>query len=151
MDLADDVAYSVHDVEDAVAAGRMDLTLLDDAAERRAVVAVVVDWYLPGSSSEALEAAIGRLCGRRAGRTAVLRHPARPGGAEEPHQRAHRTVLRTTEQTLAAHGDVPLTRYAADLEVPVRTREEIAVLKGLAAHYVMRTGDRVTLRCTSAR
>ena len=36
-------------------------------------------------------------------------------------------------------------RYAASLVVPERTRLEIAVLKGIAAHYVMRTDDRVTL------
>lgn len=148
MDLADDIAYSVHDVEDAVAAGRIDLTLLDDEAERRAVVAAVVDWYLPGASPDVLEAAIGRL------RTT-------PGWPERRYSgtRLDQAALKNLtseligrfcseveEQTLAAHGDVPLTRYAADLEVPVRTREEIAVLKGLAAHYVMRTGDRVTLQ-----
>jgi dGTPase len=148
MDLADDIAYSVHDVEDAVAAGRMDLTLLDDAAERRAVVAAVVDWYLPGASPEALEAAIGRLrttpgwpdrrySGTRLDQAALKNLTSELIG---------RFCSEVEEQTLAAHGDVPLTRYAADLEVPVRTREEIAVLKGLAAHYVMRTGDRVTLQ-----
>jgi dGTPase len=49
------------------------------------------------------------------------------------------------EQTTATRDGRPLTRYAADLRVPAHTREEIAVLKGLAAHYVMRTGDRVSV------
>ena len=36
-------------------------------------------------------------------------------------------------------------RYAADLVVPAATEREIAVLKGVAAHYVMRADDRVAL------
>jgi dGTPase len=145
MDLADDIAYSVHDVEDAVAAGRMDLTLLEEAAERQAVVAVVLDWYLPGAGAGDLDAAIGRL-------------QASPGWPTSPYDgtRQAQSALKNLtseligrfcaeveQQTLARHGDGPLTRYAADLHVPRHTREEIAVLKGLAAHYVMRTGDRV--------
>ncbi|HEX2177870.1 MAG TPA: deoxyguanosinetriphosphate triphosphohydrolase [Nocardioidaceae bacterium] len=145
MDLADDIAYSVHDVEDAVAAGRMDLTVLDDAAERSAVVAAVVDWYLPDASDGALEAAITRL-------RATPAWPATPYDGTRSAQAALKNLTseligrfcsEVEDQTLAAHGGGPLTRYAADLEVPAHTREEIAVLKGLAAHYVMRTGDRV--------
>jgi dGTPase len=34
-------------------------------------------------------------------------------------------------------------RYAADLVVPETSRVEMAILKGIAAHYVMRADDRV--------
>ena len=36
-------------------------------------------------------------------------------------------------------------RYAADLVVPPQTRLAVAVLKGVAAHYVMRADDRVAV------
>jgi dGTPase len=147
MDLADDIAYSVHDVEDAVAAGRMDLTLLDDDAERQAVFAAVVDWYLPGATDEALEAAVTRL-------RSTPGWPKRPYDATRPSQAALKNLTSqligrfcaaVEEHTVATRHDPPLTRDAADLQVPAPTREEIAVLKGLAAHYVMRTSDRVSV------
>ncbi|MDQ4086147.1 MAG: deoxyguanosinetriphosphate triphosphohydrolase [Actinomycetota bacterium] len=147
MDLADDIAYSVHDVEDAVAAGRMDLTLLDDVTERQAVFAAVVDWYLPGAASHELEAAVVRL-------RETAGWPSRPYDATRAAQAALKNLTSeligrfcraVEEHTGAARRGGPLTRYDADLQVPVHTREEIAVLKGAAAHYVMRTGDRVSV------
>jgi len=51
----------------------------------------------------------------------------------------------TQEVTHASYGSGRLTRYAADLVVPAGIRAEIAVLKGVAAHYVMRRDDRVAL------
>jgi dGTPase len=42
------------------------------------------------------------------------------------------------------YGTGPLVRYDADLVVPHDTALEIAVLKGVAAHWVMRAADRVT-------
>src|SRR5207247_6015074 len=36
------------------------------------------------------------------------------------------------------YGDGPLARYAADLIVPMQTAAECALLKAVAAHYVMR-------------
>ena len=44
--------------------------------------------------------------------------------------------------TRAQHGDGRLTRYAASLVVPEETWTEIAVLKGMAAHFVMRAEGR---------
>jgi dGTPase len=41
------------------------------------------------------------------------------------------------QATHAAHGRGRLTRYRADLEVPPPIRVEVAVMKGLAALYVM--------------
>src|SRR5690606_21915358 len=42
-------------------------------------------------------------------------------------------------------GAGPFVRYSGSVVVPEQTRLEIAVLKGIAAHYVMATDDRVDL------
>ncbi len=48
------------------------------------------------------------------------------------------------EATFAA-APGPFVRYRADLVVPEQTVTEMAVLKGIAAHYVMQADDRVQL------
>jgi len=144
MDLADDVAYSVHDVEDGVVAGRIDLRRLDDPAERAAVFGVVRDWYQPDSDDEALAAALERLRALRIW----------PGAGFDGTRASLASLKRLTsgligrfcELTQAAtherFGSGPLVRHAADLVVPGEVADEIAVLKGVAAHYVMRAHDR---------
>ncbi|WP_258304936.1 hypothetical protein, partial [Escherichia coli] len=57
MDLADDVAYSVHDVEDGIVAGRVDLTAIDPAA----VWETTRGWYLPGAADDRLDQALAGL------------------------------------------------------------------------------------------
>ena len=49
MDWADDVAYSVHDVEDGLHAGLVSMKSLTDHSERAVVSAVALDHYCPAS------------------------------------------------------------------------------------------------------
>ena len=147
MDFADDVAYSVHDLEDGVVGGRIDLAVLDRPEERAATWRTVQEWYLPDATDAALEEAFAPgPCGRLLARCVVRREQACPGLAEEPHQRPDRHLLRQRPPaTRAAHGDEPLVRHRGDVVVPLETQQEIAVLKGIAAHYVMRAQDRLDL------
>jgi dGTPase len=140
MDLADDIAYSVHDVEDGIVAGRIDLTRLDEGA----VWAAVRDWYLTDADEAALEAGLARL-------RAVA---SWPGTAYDGSRRALAALKNLTsdvigrfaadarDATFAAFPE-PRVRYAADLVVPAESRVEMAILKGIAAHYVMQADDRV--------
>lgn len=145
MDLADDIAYSVHDVEDGVVGGWFELRTgsLDIASIR----SVARDWYDGSASDDRLDAALARLQemsewptttfdGRRA-EHAVLKSltSALIGRFANAAERA----------TVDVWGAGPLARFGADLEVPADTRDEITVLKSIAAHYVMRSDDRAEL------
>jgi dGTPase len=140
MDLADDIAYSVHDVEDGIVAGRIDLTRLDEAAVR----AAVRDWYLPDAGEPALEQALGRLRGIASWPTTAY-DGSRRALAELKNLTSDvigRFAADARAATFAAYPG-PRVRYAADLVVPDDSRTEMGILKGIAAHYVMRADDRV--------
>jgi dGTPase len=137
MDWSDDIAYSVHDLEDGLHAGHVRLGALADPAERRAVCELTATLYCDAEAAELEE----RFA-------ALLAEPYWP--------RAYDGTLRTlaalknltseligrfcraTEQaTHDEHGHGHLGRYAADLVVPRAQRLECGLLKGIAAHYVM--------------
>ena len=142
MDLADDVAYSVHDVEDGVVAGRLDLTTLDPAA----VWSTVREWYVPSATDDELDAVLAGL--RTVG--------SWPTGPYDGSRAALGALKNLTSDVIGrfcaavqhatfAASPGPFVRYEADLVVPEQTRLEIAVLKGVAAHYVMQAQDRLDL------
>lgn len=145
MDLADDIAYSVHDVEDGVVGGWFGLRTgeLDIAA----IHGVARDWYDETADDNRLDAALARL----------QELPEWPATSFDG-SRAERAVLKSLTSALIGRfanaaervtvevwGGGPLTRFDADLEVPDDTRDEITVLKSIAAHYVMRSDDRARL------
>jgi dGTPase len=140
MDWADDVAYSVHDLEDGLHAGLVTLAALRDKTERAAVVRLTLDSYCaPGFTSEAeladvFEALLALEC-----------WPAEFDGS----LRASAAVKHLTSELIgrlcaAAQlatrpaGHPPVRRYDTDLTVPARQRLECALLKGVTASYVMR-------------
>jgi dGTPase len=140
MDWADDVAYSVHDLEDGLHAGLITLAALADPLERAAVVKLTAAEYCePGSVTEAELAGVF---------TDLLALPCWPAGYDAGLYGLAALKNLTSEligrlsgaahaATLAASGGRPVTRYAAGLVVPRRQRLECALLKGVTAHYVM--------------
>jgi dGTPase len=142
MDLADDVAYSVHDIEDGIVAGRIELTELDPAA----VWETVRDWYLPDAHDDRLDEVL----------EGMQRQASWPRAPYDASRRSLAALKNLTSDLIGrfcgavqaatfATGGQPFFRHAADLVVPEETRLEMAVLKGIAAHYVMRADDRVAV------
>lgn len=142
MDISDDIGYSVHDVEDAVTGGALDLAALADPMERAAALYVVQDWYSPDDSIEALDKALAALEAEpywMHGMDGSMRAAAAlKDMASQLIGRFTRDVIAATRE---AHGHGSIARYAGDVVVPEHTRLEISVLKGLAAAYVMSSAD----------
>jgi dGTPase len=146
MDLADDVAYSVHDVEDAVVGGHLDPQLLTDPAHVSRVAELTCSWYLPAAMPDEVVEALERL-------------RAMPAWVRE-FDRSHRSLAALKDMTSgligrftgsveratrAAFGAGSLVRYGADVVVPRETLLEIGTLKGMAAVFVMTAAARQPL------
>lgn len=139
MDFADDVAYSVHDLEDAVHGGDVGLAALAATVQRGDPDGLLASGatYAPDAEPDELRAALARL----------LALPYWPGSYDGSLR--DQAALKNLTSSLigrfcAAAGaatrerlDGPLTRYAGDLSVPRAQRLEVAILKAVANRYVM--------------
>jgi dGTPase len=138
MDWSDDVAYSVHDVEDGVHSGYIRLGLVDSAA-RQVLCEVAAELYSPLPAA-ALAPVLDELL-----ELPTLRDLAGYDGSFVAQAAAKRATSELTGRfagaavaaTRAKFG-VRVARYDADLVVPEPIVAECALLKAVAAHYVMR-------------
>jgi dGTPase len=139
MDWADDVAYSVHDVEDGVHAGLIRLASVDTAA-REELCQVAAAQYSTHTADE-LAPVLDELL-----ELPTLRDLAGYDGSYLAQAAAKRATSELTGRfagaavraTRAKFGDEPLCQYAAGLIVPGAIAAECALLKAMAAQYVMR-------------
>ncbi|WP_327044804.1 deoxyguanosinetriphosphate triphosphohydrolase [Microbispora sp. NBC_01189] len=145
MDWADDVAYSVHDLEDALACGHVTTAELRDPEERLEVCRLTREWYAPDAGVDELAETFARL----------LAEPLWPADFDAgladlaALKRLTSTLIgrlcrSAQDATREAYGCRPEPggraagrRHDANLEVPRTTRLECALLKGVTARYVM--------------
>lgn len=143
MDFSDDVAYSVHDFEDAIVEGYIDPQVISDPAAKEQLIDEVGKWSGGMLAKVQLEEAFDRL----------QRNPnwlfSFDGSPMALAQLKNLTsdligsfVTRTTEAILENAAKSSLTRYRAGVIVPSKVRSEIAVLKGIVAAAVMTISDR---------
>jgi dGTPase len=141
MDWADDVAYSVHDVEDGIIAGFIRLGLLvKDPDERAGLCADVAEVY-SGDTPDELGPVLAELLADPA-LVSVVDFDGTSSSFVRLKQLASvligRFVAAAVRATRDQYGPQPLCRYDADLTVPANVRAQVALLKGIALRYVMR-------------
>ncbi|MDX6200460.1 MAG: dGTPase [Actinomycetota bacterium] len=135
MDWADDVAYSVHDLEDGIVAG---LIPVGDVFDHRRDVVVTACRTYTDLNAAAVEEVLLKL-------SAADWWPREYDGSSKAQvalKHATSSLIgrfcRAAElATREVHGDGPLSRYDADLVVPELARAECAVLKAMTAVFVM--------------
>ncbi len=137
MDWSDDVAYSVHDLEDALVTGHIRLESLP--GDLQSLFEVAKSEYLPDiteeEASSALESLMSLSCwpkefDRSHRQLALLK--------DLTSQLIGRFATAAERETRTHYGDGDLTRYSANLLVPREQRVEVAMLKAMPGHYIIR-------------
>ena len=143
MDLSDDIAYSVHDFEDAVVSGYIDVSLLGARVDHEDLINSMFVWIGGEVTHDELVAAFDRLDSlpiwlesydgsRRAqGRLKTL-----------TSELIGRFAAAATQATREGYAQESLIRFRANVVVPREIAAEIAVLKGIVAAFVMSTNAR---------
>lgn len=142
MDLSDDIAYSVHDFEDAIVSEHIDPAILSARSGHPSLIRTVAAWAGGAYSEDELGAAFDRMSSSK--RWLTTWDGSRRDQAQLKNFTSDmigRFARESIKQTLAAT-DGPLARYGGDVVVPREVQAEIAVLKGIVAAYVMQAGRR---------
>ncbi|GAA4481745.1 deoxyguanosinetriphosphate triphosphohydrolase [Microbacterium panaciterrae] len=138
MDLSDDIAYSVHDFEDAVVNGYLDVAQLADPAEHHALVGRIQQWVGYDFTREDLADALYRL----------TRQPMWLNSFDRSRRDLARLKNLTSDMigrfaraavaaTREAYPGTTLARYSAHVVVPKVIEAEIAVLKGIMGQSIV--------------
>ena len=144
MDFSDDVAYSVHDFEDAVVEGFIKLEQLRGSSQESAIVKEIERWNGSRISSDDLGAALDRLQANQYWLESYSKTPREAGQLKNLTSSVIGSfVSRTTQATFQANADSLYARYAADVVVPLEVEAEIAIFKGLASYFLMSLDERV--------
>ncbi|CAO1652042.1 deoxyguanosinetriphosphate triphosphohydrolase [Salinibacterium sp. NG22] len=143
MDLSDDIAYSVHDFEDAIVGDFIDVTALGARVNHDDLVKSMFEWIGGEFTHDELIAAFDRL---------DLLDPwlDQWDGSRAAHGRLKNLTSQligrfagaAVQATREAHPTDALARFGGSLVIPAEIQAEIAVLKGIVAAFVMSTNAR---------
>jgi dGTPase len=138
MDFADDVAYSVHDFEDAVVSGFIDLRQVADRGVRAGLIDKISIWNGGVLDRSQLEEAFAGLEANQYWLKSFSGSPQDLATLKNLSSALIGSfVLTSTDRTLESAHATEVTRYQSQLLVPIEIRAQIAVLKGLVSAFLM--------------
>jgi dGTPase len=136
MDWSDDCAYSVHDLEDAIFAGQIRVSDFDRDFD--ILFQEMVDGYKSDATKSEVADALIRLQKLSCWPVSFDNsHKSLARLKDTTSQLIGRFVLAAEMETRKIHGDGPLTRYSANLEIPREQKIEVDFLKAVAGHYLI--------------
>lgn len=138
MDWSDDIAYSVHDVEDGIVSGRITLRVLWDLVELAALAEKGARAF-GGTPEELLDAADSLRELNVVHHAADFDHSLRgyAGLKRLTSELVGRYVGTTIDATVKEAAGKPLGRYHGHLVIPPHAQAEVTLLKTIAVLYVM--------------
>jgi dGTPase len=138
MDIADDIAYSVHDIEDAIYGQHFSPLALDSEPEFKEVVKVAAKEYAPEIDEDNLNKALNSLIKQS---WWVKSFTATQVDMAALKNMTSHLIGKFTEEieqaTKSGNKAENFTRYNANLIVPLETKAQIAVLKAVVNLFVM--------------
>jgi len=138
MDFSDDVAYSVHDFEDAIVSGYIKLEELADPAAESELLEKISEWNVGAYSTEALAEALKNLQALPNWPIKFDRSPKMLGGLKNlASDLIGRFVSQTIKAIVDSSSAESMARYGSRIEVPASVKAEIAVLKGIVSAFLM--------------
>ncbi|MEN9305790.1 MAG: hypothetical protein RLY76_1058 [Actinomycetota bacterium] len=137
MDWSDDVAYSVHDLEDALVTGQIQLA--DIEKDIASLYETAAKDYLPDLTVQEAEDALNSLRSLSCWPKEFDRSHRHLAQLKDlTSQLIGRFALAAERETRNHYGDGDLVRYSANLLVPRNQKVEVALLKSMAGFYIIR-------------
>jgi dGTPase len=138
MDFADDVAYSVHDFEDAIVSKFIDVRVLADVNQEDELLEKISLWNGGAISKPALAAALERLRENQYWLNEFDHSPAGLGTLKNlTSSLIGSLVSRTVDAIIDSSPVESLVRFGSILRIPTDVEAEISVLKGIVSAFLM--------------